>query len=1168
MVKDLNDPTNVDTVPAMLTPGEFVLNKEASMMFAPMIEHMNNAGLQQRVAENKNLGGMIPEGYNTGGLITFLKDKEGYKDNAYLDSAGVWTIGYGRTGDDVKKGDTTTREAENTWLDTRAAEELKAINDYAKKYGYEWNDGQKNALASFRYNGGQGMIDMLTADGTRDNATIQSKFGLYNKVTNPDTGKKEFVQGLQNRRDAELELWGGTTPTETVEIPPEEQAPPSPDVSGALQEALGMPEQEVATADVAGGFPDTGPDIGGLAAQALAPPPAIVAPPLPNQAAPAEFIPSVTANNLPTSQPLPTEPSNPQANNSLWNDGGPVQYLRGGGKAGQEKVWDSATQKYIWVDRSDPRVEQEKALAASAPVSNNQMKPMGFAQATQPNVTHMGPRQTRAPYQQSPNLPLPGMMQFDRAPDNLPPLDPYQTTSPETPPQIPSDLPPVPGSDEAILRGSSQQVEQQEIATPPPPPMNIPNNLQPGAQNLRHGAQWDKPQAQPMTVPNQAPAGGAVDQSAAIAEGERLRQNALLGDQAKQFPQGDPRRAALFNQQEHQKGAVHPGPVPELPPTPALAGSGAQHERSDANLPVQGVAALPIGHPSRVAAIEDGSFIPTTADLDWDDQRHQTNEALRREQLQAAVTAPDAPAAQSRENRIDALTSQLDALEVPTQEQGVGADVQVGGINAPPELGRIPFQPFAPNEVGAVPGLDATAPLPQDVIDSTPQDLFHGDIIQPTPGETAQALQQGLATDASVSLQGVGEGPVVEGPSGEGITVDTMSPVEKETVAKETASEIIAAQSTSGEPPSEALSQPTAVDTATTAGTAAQKTNPAATNEAVGSIKSAFGDLFDGKELARMAILFAGARLTGASAGQALAFAGQNYINRLDAKQASSVKHQQDLVKGGKYTPGSLSNYRKSGDPADLTLKDAAATYKELGKQQQFFTKGGVPVLAREVETADGSKHWVDSKNNKINLNTHHQDPTRSPATPEFRERVAKESKQYGDILQEQIDRFGKTEGFDGAPDSFATDLTSKTSGSDIAKWAIQNNVPVDGMGSLIQNAYAAARADSKDGKRAKSILPYLNDQYVQASVGDSSLFQTRDGETVSSEKVNGLLRSIAGSAGLTGSDISNSTVILQKARPRWAALGADVQKRWADKNASQSGFMTWLQNELENSVN
>jgi len=63
---DKTDPTNRDTVPAMLTPGEFVLNKEASTMFAPVIEQMNAAGLQHRAM--KNMGGGIPT-YNKGGDV-------------------------------------------------------------------------------------------------------------------------------------------------------------------------------------------------------------------------------------------------------------------------------------------------------------------------------------------------------------------------------------------------------------------------------------------------------------------------------------------------------------------------------------------------------------------------------------------------------------------------------------------------------------------------------------------------------------------------------------------------------------------------------------------------------------------------------------------------------------------------------------------------------------------------------------------------------------------------------------------------------------------------------------------------------------------------------------------------------------------------------------------
>ena len=72
---DLDDPTNRDTVPAMLTPGEFVLNKEATALFGPQIEAMNQAGLAQRKAGNEmvqaNIGKKISklhgEGYTAPG---------------------------------------------------------------------------------------------------------------------------------------------------------------------------------------------------------------------------------------------------------------------------------------------------------------------------------------------------------------------------------------------------------------------------------------------------------------------------------------------------------------------------------------------------------------------------------------------------------------------------------------------------------------------------------------------------------------------------------------------------------------------------------------------------------------------------------------------------------------------------------------------------------------------------------------------------------------------------------------------------------------------------------------------------------------------------------------------------------------------------------------------
>ena len=102
---DKTDPTNRDTVPAMLTPGEFVLNKEATEMYGPIIQQMNNNGLQQRFAENKameaNMGGGIPlKGYNIGGnvqglkgLLNFIGSGEGGYDSSNRGTVGGKIIG-------------------------------------------------------------------------------------------------------------------------------------------------------------------------------------------------------------------------------------------------------------------------------------------------------------------------------------------------------------------------------------------------------------------------------------------------------------------------------------------------------------------------------------------------------------------------------------------------------------------------------------------------------------------------------------------------------------------------------------------------------------------------------------------------------------------------------------------------------------------------------------------------------------------------------------------------------------------------------------------------------------------------------------------------------------------------------------------------------------------
>ena len=59
------DPKGTDTVPAWLTPGEFVVNAEATRMFEPQIEAMNDAGR----AVQRQQGGTIPEYKADGGGV-------------------------------------------------------------------------------------------------------------------------------------------------------------------------------------------------------------------------------------------------------------------------------------------------------------------------------------------------------------------------------------------------------------------------------------------------------------------------------------------------------------------------------------------------------------------------------------------------------------------------------------------------------------------------------------------------------------------------------------------------------------------------------------------------------------------------------------------------------------------------------------------------------------------------------------------------------------------------------------------------------------------------------------------------------------------------------------------------------------------------------------------
>ena len=131
-------------------------------------------------------------------LLDFVKEKEGFRMNAYQDAVGVWTIGYGST-KGVKEDDKISLENAEKLLE----EELKDFQRYVEKYsnrvGYYWNDNQVDALTSFIFNLGKGRLNQLTQDGTRDNEVIADKMKLYYNAG----GRK--LKGLEIRRQEESE---------------------------------------------------------------------------------------------------------------------------------------------------------------------------------------------------------------------------------------------------------------------------------------------------------------------------------------------------------------------------------------------------------------------------------------------------------------------------------------------------------------------------------------------------------------------------------------------------------------------------------------------------------------------------------------------------------------------------------------------------------------------------------------------------------------------------------------------------------------------------------------------------------------------------------------------------------------------------------------------------
>ena len=145
--------------------------------------------------------------------IEFITQYENFEPHGYEDVSGNCTIGYGEL---LHLGPCTQSERERTVTRQESLAFVRVtaqgfVNSIASALSRSLLQYQLDALASFSYTLGTGW---LTEDvplrqyiETGDSSAVAERIKLYNKSRKWETGELNYVQGLQNRRCEEADLF-------------------------------------------------------------------------------------------------------------------------------------------------------------------------------------------------------------------------------------------------------------------------------------------------------------------------------------------------------------------------------------------------------------------------------------------------------------------------------------------------------------------------------------------------------------------------------------------------------------------------------------------------------------------------------------------------------------------------------------------------------------------------------------------------------------------------------------------------------------------------------------------------------------------------------------------------------------------------------------------------
>lgn len=129
--------------------------------------------------------------------IDLIKKWEGLRLDAYQDTGGVWTIGYGHT-KTARPGMRITQAEADYLLAQDVKWAVEAVNDLVK---VPINRNQKSALVSFTYNLGKSQVARSTLIKKLNNKDYQGASKEFLRWVY-DNGR--FIPGLKNRRKDEM----------------------------------------------------------------------------------------------------------------------------------------------------------------------------------------------------------------------------------------------------------------------------------------------------------------------------------------------------------------------------------------------------------------------------------------------------------------------------------------------------------------------------------------------------------------------------------------------------------------------------------------------------------------------------------------------------------------------------------------------------------------------------------------------------------------------------------------------------------------------------------------------------------------------------------------------------------------------------------------------------